>query len=103
LIGTAAAGDADQEMAIAAIERVKGNVSGNPPDIVTLTNRENANSAMLYVDKLTTVTGIYANNTDVNNDGIAKVKGLTKLMHLSLKKTKITDKGLESLKGLTKL
>ena len=105
LFGTAAAGDADagQEAAIAAIQKVKGNVSGTPPDTVTLTGRKNANAGMLYVDKLPGLTGIFASNSDVADDGLAKVKGLAKLTYLHLKNTKITDKGLENLQGLTKL
>jgi len=105
LVGTmsAADADADQEAAIAAIQKVKGTVTGNPPDTVTLTGRKNANAGMLYVDKIPNLTGIYASNTDVADDGLAKVRGLSKLTYLHLKKTKITDKGMENLKGLTKL
>src|SRR5712692_2469904 len=99
LLGPAAAGDAgaDQEEAIAAIQKVEGNVSGNPPSTVTLTGRKNANAGMLYVDKLPGLTGIYANDSDVADDGLAKVKGLAKLTFLYLGNTKITDKGLANL------
>jgi hypothetical protein len=105
LVGPAAArdADADQETAIAAIQKAGGNVSGNPPSTVTLVGRKNANAGMLYVDKLPGLTGIYASDSDVNDDGLAKVKGLTKLTYLYLKNTKITDQGLANLKGLTKL
>ena len=104
LVGTAAGdADADREEAIAAIQKVGGNVSGNPPSTVTLIGRKNANAGMLYVDKLPGLTGIYAGDSDVADDGFSKVKGLTKLKFLYLKNTKITDKGLENLKGLTKL
>lgn len=104
-VGTAKAGDADvdQEEAIEAIQKVGGNVSGNPPSIVTLVGRKNANAGMLYVDKLPGLTGIYASDSDVADDGLAKVRGLTKLSYLYLKNTRITDKGLANLKGLTKL
>jgi len=105
MLGAAAAAhaDADQEGAITAIQKVGGNVSGNPPSTVTLIGRNNANAGMLYVDKLPGLTGIYANDSDVADDGLAKVKGLSKLTFLYLKNTKITDKGLANLNGLTKI
>jgi hypothetical protein len=105
MVGMVAAGDADadQKEAVAAIQKLKGFVGGDPPDNVTLTGRKNANAAMMYVDKLPTLTAIYASKSDVADDGLAKVKGLAKLTILSLANTKITDKGLENLKGLSKL
>jgi hypothetical protein len=102
-IVVAADPNADQKDAIEAIQKLKGFVGGDPPDNVTLTGRKNANAAMMYVDKLPTLTAIYASKSDVADDGLAKVKGLTKLTILSLANTKITDKGLENLKGLSKL
>jgi hypothetical protein len=99
----ARAADADQEAAIAAIQKVGGNVSGNPPSTVTLVGRKSANAGMLYVDRLPGLTGIYAGDSDVADDGLVKVKGLTGLTYLYLKNTRITDKGLANLKGLTKL
>jgi hypothetical protein len=99
----AADADADQKAAVEAIQKLKGFIGGDPPDNVTLTGRKDANAAMMFVDKLPTLTAIYASRSDVNDEGLAKVKGLTKLKQLSVANTKITDKGLENLKGLTQL
>jgi hypothetical protein len=60
-------------------------------------------AALVTVGKLTNLTRLFLNNTDITDAGLQHLSGLTELQYLNLVNTKVTAQGLIPLSKLPKL
>jgi mono/diheme cytochrome c family protein/uncharacterized membrane protein len=68
-----------------------------------LGNTKITDSALVYVSKLTSLTKLYAENTAISDNGLAKLTTLSQLQYANITGTKVTATGILQLKDLKSL
>lgn len=107
-VDRAADADAEQERAVAAIQRLGGKVirdeggPGRPVAAVFLRDR-GADTALVHLKAFPHLRKLYLRCSDVSDTGLKHLTGLTDLEALLLADTAVTDAGLGHLRGLTRL
>jgi hypothetical protein len=107
--GQEAADKAEQERAIAALQKLGGKVEVDTKRAdravvgVNLKHAKVIDASLEHLKGLTKLEILFLKDTAVTDDGVVYLKGLTNLEVLELRRTKVTDKALEHLKRFTKL
>ena len=107
--GWAAEPNAEQAKAIAAIEKLGGNVTfdekspDKPVISVDLSTSKVTDAGLEHLKGLSHLRQLYLYDTQVTDAGLKHLRGLSQLQKLFLANTKVTDAGLEQLKRLSQL
>jgi Leucine-rich repeat (LRR) protein len=105
---------AEQECAIAALERLDALIGARPfycvinsarrPVLsICLTNPDITDADLAPLASLTELETLALSSTKITNAGLAHLEGLTSLTELDLVETNVTDAGLFRLRGMVKL
>lgn len=97
-----ARGTGEKDQVLAENKRLGGTVVKFPFSI-SFDGKGVGDDAMVHLQKLTDLEGIYLRKCKVTDKGLEKLRDLTKLKYLYLGQTSVTDKGLAHLKRLTVL
>src|SRR5438093_9973198 len=100
---------ADEASAIAAIEKLNGEVEratnepGMPVVMVRLHGPRVGDEALTELAAFPQLRAVYLSDAAVTDAGLKNIKSLKRLRELSLAGTKVTDTGLKELATLTEL
>jgi hypothetical protein len=94
----------EKELAEYRSTEIPENYDPNVAIFLSLSHREEINNEWLKkIGKLTDLTDLHIDATNITDDGISELIGLTKLKTLNLRKTRITNKSLKTISQLKSL
>jgi hypothetical protein len=100
--GLFAQGASEKDQALAEIKKLGGTVVSFPFS-VSFDGKGVTDDALVHVQKLSDIEGLYLRKCKVTDKGLEKLAKLTKLKYLYLNATAVSDVGLEHLENMRSL